>query len=116
MFIPLDPEILHGGIAQVRLPEPPYGYRWRIEWRVVETDDWHAAANKLPAGEHAVSDTETPEPQPRIEWRAVAVDAEADPTCSICGASGAVLQGYRDRDLGDVALCAAHRDREMDWT
>lgn len=41
---------------------------------------------------------------------------DAGPACSICGAAGAIPQGYRDPDLGDVALCSEHRDREMDWS
>ena len=115
MHVHLEPEILHGGVAQVMLPEPPAGCRWRIEWRVVDGNDWHSVANDVAGGAHAVTHTRLPEQQHRIEWRAVAVFADAGPTCSVCGALGAVPQGYRDPELGDVALCELHCDRELDW-
>lgn len=113
--LPLDVDILHGGTAQVVLPAPPAGHRWCVEWRVVGAEDWHAAAWGLDAGEHLVPDTDTPEPQHRIEWRAVAEDDRAEPRCTVCGAAGAVPQRYAHPDFGPVALCGQHRDRELDW-
>jgi hypothetical protein len=84
--IPLEPEILIGGIAQVDLPEPPADHRWRVEWRVAGADAatdgpdaWHAAASGLYAGLHGVDDTRTPLPQHRIEWRAVATPRDVEP-------------------------------------
>ncbi len=115
MALALSPEILHGGLAHVTLPEPPPGHRWLVEWRVRGADSWHTAAWDLEAGEHPVSDTDAPEPQHRVEWRATAV-SNAEPRCTVCGAVGAVPQGHRHPDYGPVALCAAHRLRELDWT
>ena len=77
MSIRLDPDILHGGFAHVRLPEPPAGHLWLVEWRVIGTEAWHRAAWDLAAGEHLVPDTDTPEPQHRIEWRGTAVSNDA---------------------------------------
>jgi hypothetical protein len=70
MLIPLVPEILHGGTAQVVLPEPPLGHGWWVEWRVIGTGQWHLVAEGLDGGEHWVDDTKTPVPQHLIEWRA----------------------------------------------
>jgi hypothetical protein len=112
----LTPEILHGGTAVVILPESPTGHAWRVEWRVVgTTDDWHVAAGGISSGEYAVSDTRTPEPQHRIEWQAVAEVRGAGSYCTVCGAPGAVPQGYSDPVFGPVALCAEHRHCELDW-
>jgi hypothetical protein len=92
MLIRLDPEILHGGVAHVLLPDAPAGCRWRIEWRLLGTDDWHVVASELDAGEHVVPDTDTPEPQHAIEWRGVAVGPGSRPACTVCGAFGAEPQ------------------------
>lgn len=70
VMIRLEPEILHGGIAQVLLPDPPNGHRWRVEWRVIGTGQWHVVANGLAGAEQWVDDTKTPVPQHLIEWRA----------------------------------------------
>ena len=72
MTIPLAPDILHGGLAYVVLPEPLSGHRWRVEWREIGTDPWHIAAEGLEGGVQAVDDTKTPAPQHLIEWWAVA--------------------------------------------
>ncbi len=116
MEIPLDPEILHGGVASVDLPEAPPAQCWRVDWRVIGTDLWHIAAWDLDGGEHLVPDTATPEPQHRIEWRAVAEARAAEPRCTACGARPAIPQGYQHPDHGPVAVCLAHRDCELDWT
>jgi hypothetical protein len=111
----LSPESLHGGTAVVILPEPPTGQHWRVEWRVVGEGDWRVAAGGFTAGEHMVSDTRTSEPQHRIEWQAVAEVRGAGSYCTVCGAPGAVPQGYSDPVFGPVALCAEHRHCELDW-
>lgn len=120
LALSLTPEIRHGGRAWVVLPEPPVGHRWRVEWRVVGTDDWHPAAVDPTAGAHPVPDTETPAPQQPIEWRAVAVRGgtarDGELRCTVCGAAGAVPQGYAHPDWGPVALCEGHRHSELDWT
>lgn len=115
MLLPLDPVILHGGSAWIVLPEPPPGHLWRVEWRVTGADSWNTAAQSLSAGEHLVPDTDTPEPQHRIEWQAVAVTSDSGARCTICGAGGAKPQSYSHPYFGPVALCEKHRLSELDW-
>lgn len=113
--ITIVPEILHGGTAEVMLPTPLTGYSWRIEWRLIGQEDWHVAERGLGGGPHGVSDANTPEPQHRIEWQAVAEPGEPVPRCTICGARPATSQRYGDPECGPVALCEEHRGRELDW-